>query len=123
MKQPYIVLLQTESISRITGKPLTTITFVGCKDRKEYVTYIDVSNHNHEHWSHVLRNPDSGFCISNVKLKSKLTKKGQGIVNADSRFRIEAEYESLDMMLAEIQEIWAEQDRKDDSDRYRDLFE
>ena len=123
MKQPYIVIEQREGFSRITGHPLTTIIFVGCKDRKEYVTYIDQANRNTEHWSHILRNPQHGFAISNVKLKSKVTRQGQGIINADSEFRIESEYESLDEMLAEIQEIWQEQDRKGDSDRFRDLFE
>jgi hypothetical protein len=123
IKQPYIVIEQRPGYSKIAGTPMTTLTLIGIKDRREYVTYVDTPNRNAEHWQHITRNPTHGFVLRNLDITNKTTKKGQPIVNADSEILIEVEELSLDPILNTVNEFWDEEDRKRDSDRFGDLFE
>jgi len=123
MKQPYIVLEQKPGYSKIAGTPMTTLTLVGVKDRREYVTYVDTPNRNADHWLHITRNPTHGFVLRNLKTTNKTTKKGQTIINADSEPIIEWETDTLDEVLVDAQKYWAEEDRKNGSDKFGDLFE
>jgi hypothetical protein len=123
IKQPYIVLEQRQGFSQKYGTEMTTITMVGVKDRREYVTYIDTPNRNTVNWSHITRNPTHGFVLRNLNTTSKSTKKGQTIINADSEPIIEWETELLDEVLIDAQKYWSEEDRKKDSDKFGDLFE
>lgn len=123
IKQPYIVLEQRQGFSQKYGTEMTTITMVGVKDRREYVTYIDSPNRNTANWSHITRNPTHGFVLRNLNTTNKSTKKGQTIINADSAPIIEWETDELDEVLVDAQKYWSEEDRKKDSDKFGDLFE
>jgi len=123
MKQPYIVIEQRPGYSKIAGTPMTTLILVGVKDRREYVTYVDTPNRNAQHWSHITRHANHGFVLRNLTATNKTTKKGQCIINADSEPIIEWETDTLDEVLVDAQKFWAEEDRKNDSDKFGDLFE
>lgn len=123
IKQPYIVVEQKPGYSKIAGTPMTTLILVGVKDRREYVTYVDTPNRNAENWQHITRNPGHGFVLRNLQTTNKTTKKGQTIINADSQAIIEWEADSLDEVLIDAQRYWEEEDRKNGSDKFGDLFE
>jgi hypothetical protein len=123
IKQPYIVLEQRSGYSKIAGTPMTTLILVGVKDRREYVTYVDTPNRNADHWLHITRNPGHGFVLRNLKITNKTTKKGQCIINADSQAIIEWEADTLDEVLIDAQKYWEEEDRKNGSDKFGDLFQ
>jgi len=118
-KQPYIVLKQEQRTSKKYGTPMTKITLLGVKDRQEYVTYIDSPNHNHDNWSHIIRNPDHGFILSNLKIKEY---QGRLLINADSRPLIQREDWDDSEIMRELAEIWAEEDLRNNTDRFSDLF-
>lgn len=123
MKQPYIVLEQRAGYSKIAGTPMTTIVMVGVKDRREYVTYVDTPNRNAENWGHITRHADHGFVLRNLTTTNKTTRKGQTIINADSDPIIEWETDTIDEVLADAQKYWAEEDARNDSDKFSDLFD
>jgi predicted alpha/beta hydrolase len=120
VKQPYVVLKQEAGFSRHLGTEYVKITFLGIKDRKEYITYVDTPNHNYKNWEHIIRNPRHGFVVRNLKTK---THKGHELVNADSRPIIEIEDTDDVEIMRQVAEIWAEEDLKANSDRFRDMFE
>jgi hypothetical protein len=123
IKQPYIVVEQRAGYSKIAGTPMTTLILVGVKDRREYVTYVDTPNRNATNWQHITRHPEHGFVLRNLNTTNKTTKKGQTIINADSEPIIEWETDELDEVLIDAQKYWDEEDRKNDSDKFGDLFE
>lgn len=123
IKQPYIVLEQRQGHSQKYGTEMTTIIMVGVKDRREYVTYIDAPNRNVKHWQHITNSPTHGFVLRNLDTTNKSTKKGQTIINADSQPIIEWETDTLDEVLADAQKFWAEEDKRNGSDKFGDLFE
>ena len=123
IKQPYIVIDQRPGYSKIAGTPMTTLTLIGVKDRREYVTYVDTPNRNAVKWQHITSNPTHGFVLRNLDITNKTTKKGQPIVNADSEILIEGEELSLEPILVTMKNFWDEEDRKTNSDRFGDLFE
>ena len=119
MKQPYIVLKQEQSTSKRYGTPMTKITLLGVKDRKEYITYIDAPNRNHKNWDHIVRNPEHGFILGNLKTK---THKDKDLIDADSRPLIQREdYDDVEIM-KELAEIWAEEDLRRNTDKFSELF-
>ena len=120
IKQPYVVLKQDWGRSKHLGTEYVKITVMGIKDRKEYVTYVDTPNHNYKNWEHIIRNPNHGFVISNIKTKQH---KGKELVDADSKPMIDWEDNDDTEILRQIAEIWAEEDLKNNSDKFRDLFE
>jgi hypothetical protein len=120
IKQPYAVLKQEYGHSKHLGTEYVKITFLGIKDRKEYVTYIDTPNHNYKNWAHIINNPKHGFVVRNLKIK---THKGRELIDADSKPIIEWEDNNDQEIMRQIAEIWAEQDTKDQSDHFRDLFQ
>ena len=122
IKQPYIVIEQKSGYSKIAGTPMTTLILVGVKDRREYVTYVDTPNRNAVNWNHITRNPEHGFVLRNLQTTNKTTKKGQSIINADSEPIIEWETDSVDEVLIDAQRYWEEEDRKNASDKFGDLF-
>lgn len=123
MKQPYIILEQRQGYSQKYGTEMTTIIMVGVKDRREYVTYIDTPNRNAANWQHITNHTERGYVLRNLKLTDKTTKKGQQIINADSDPIIEWETDTLDEVLIDAQKYWAQEDRKNGSDKFGDLFE
>ena len=123
IKQPYIVVEQRPGYSKIAGTPMTTLILIGVKDRREYVTYVDTPNRNAAHWAHITRHATHGFVLRNLTPTNKTTKKGQTIINADSEPIIEWEADSLDEVLIDAQRYWEEEDRKNLSDKFGDLFE
>ena len=123
LKQPYIILSQRSSVSKVYGTPMTEIRLVGCKDRLEYVTYIDQGNQNHSQWQHITRNPQHGFILRNLRTTKRTTKSGLPLINADSEPIIEWEDTDMDKQRRQLAELWAEEDRKNDSDKFGDLFE
>lgn len=120
MKQPFVVLKQERGYSKHLGTEYVKITFLGVKDRQEYVTYIDTPNHNYKNWTHIIQNPKHGFVVRNLKTK---THKGKTLIDADSKPIIEIEDDDDVDIMRQVAEIWAEEDIKNNSDRFRDLFE
>lgn len=119
MQQPYIVIKQQSSTSKVYGTPMTKITFIGVKDRQEYVTYIDQPNKNYRNWQHIINNPTHGFVLRGLKTKDF---KDKTLINADSKPIIEWEDDDDVEIMQVLAEIWAEQDRRDGSDKFSDLF-
>ena len=118
MKQPYIILKQEQSVSKRFGTPMTKITMVGVKDRREYITYIDAPNRNHRNWDHIIRNPNHGFVLRNLKIKEH---RGKLLIDADSHPIIEWEDINDVAIMDQLTEIWAEEDLRN-TDKFRDLF-
>ncbi len=119
IKQPYLVLKQQASTSKKYGTPMTKITLLGIKDRREYVTYVDTPHHNYRNWQHIIQNPSHGFIVSNIKTKAH---KDKILVDADSRPIIDWEDTSDEEMMRQISELWAEEDSRRGTDKFRDLF-
>lgn len=119
MKQPYIVLKQEQSTSKRFGTPMTKITLLGVKDRKEYITYIDAPNHNHKNWDHIVRNPEHGFVLRNLRTK---THKDKDLIDADSKPIIEWEDVDDVEIMNQLADIWAEEDKRNGTDKFSDLF-
>ena len=120
VKQPYVILKQEWGRSKHLGTEYVKITFLGIKDRQEYHTYVDTPNHNYKNWSHIINNPTHGFVVRNLKTK---THKGKTLIDADSRPIIDWEDNDDDEIMRQVSEIWAEEDLREGSDRFRDLFE
>lgn len=120
IKQPYVVLKQEWGRSRHLGTEYVKITVMGIKDRKEYHTYVDTPNHNYQNWQHIINNPQHGFVIRNLKTKEH---KGKTLINADSKPIIEWEDDNDTEIMRQISEIWAEEDIKNNSDRFWDIVE
>ena len=99
---------------------MVTITFKGLKDRNIYTTYVDEPNHNYKNWTHVINNPQHGFVLRNLNTKAN---KGKLLIDADSKPIIDVESDDPDSMFKQINEFWDQEDRKNNSDRYSDLFE
>lgn len=118
MKQPYLVLSQRTFRSHNHGQPVTELVLIGCKDRCQYKTYIDVQNKNYKHWQHVILNPNSGFALSGLTIKDK----EKYLINADSQPNIDIQ-DTKESLFADLHEIWQEEDRKKNSDKFKDLFE
>ena len=117
--QNYIVLTQEPGLSQVTGRPYVKLTIVGTKDRREYVTYVDSANHNQKNWFHIINNPQNGFILKNLRTK---VSKDKLLIDADSKPQIAAEHDSLEYLLQTLQEVWAEQDNKAQTN-FRELFE
>lgn len=117
--QPYVVLKQEAATSKKYGTPMTKITLLGVKDRREYVTYVDAPNRNHKNWTHIINNPEHGFVLRNIKTKLH---KDKELVDADSKPIIELEMEDDLEIMRQVAEIWAEEDLRNNSDHFRDLF-
>jgi hypothetical protein len=92
---------------------------VGAKDRKEYITYIDKPNRNYKHWQHIVANPEHGFVLRNLIVKRH---KDRLLIDADSQPIIECEDDNSERILSILQDVWSEQDRTAESDRFSDLF-
>ena len=118
IKQPYLVLSQRTFRSQNHGQPVTEIVLIGCKDRCQYKTYIDIQNKNYKHWQHIILNPESGFALRGLNVKN--TEKY--LINADSKPNIDIQANTKDELFAELHSIWIEEDQKKNSDRFQDLF-
>jgi hypothetical protein len=119
-KQPYLVINQEARTSMKYGTPMTKIYFLGIKDRKEYWTYVDLPHRNYKNWSHIINNPDHGFVLRNLQTKMH---KNEELIDADSKPIIDVEMESLEEVMEIIAEFWEKEDRKRNTDKFRDLFE
>ena len=119
IKQPYVVLKQEESTSKKYGTPMTKITLLGVKDRKEYITYVDTPHRNYKNWEHVINNPTHGFVLRNITTKIH---KDKELVDADSKIIIEWEDNDDSEIMRQVAEIWAEEDLRNGSDKFSDLF-
>jgi len=117
--QPYIVLKQESRTSKKYGTPMTKITFLGVKDRKEYVTYVDAPHRNYKNWQHIINNPNHGFVLSNLTFKKY---KDDILIDADSKPLIQREDVNDKEIMEELAEIWAEEDRRNNTDKFSDLF-
>lgn len=119
MKQPYFVVSQEHKSSKF-GTEMVQVTLLGIKDRQQYTTYIDKPNRNYKNWQHVIDNPDDGFILDNLLLK---THKDKVLVNADSKVVIAWQCEEKNTVIDQINDLWNEQDRKDQAGTFRDLFQ
>jgi len=118
MSQPYIIISQKTGLSKYGGT-LITINMIGVNDRQEYKTYIDPRNFNYANWQHITQNPGHGFVIRSLKIKNK----DKRLISADSKPIIEWEHDDPEVILAQLEEIWNEQDNQRTATTFRDLFE
>lgn len=118
MTQLYMVIKQEPGHSRHLGTPLVKITFVGITDRREYVTYVDLPNHNRKNWQHIIDNPTRGYVLRNLQIKQH---RDRLLINADSQPLIEVEEASLEPILNVVESHWDRQDQG--PNRFGDLFE
>jgi len=119
INQPYLIIKQEAATSKKYGTPMTKITLLGIKDRKEYITYVDTPHRNYKNWEHIIRNPEHGFIVRNIKTKIH---KDKELVDADSKVIIEWEDINDQEMLKQISEVWAEEDLRAGTDKFSDLF-
>jgi len=117
MKQPYLVLSQRTFRSQNHGQPVTEIILIGCKDRCQYKTYIDIQNKNYKHWQHIILNPDSGFALSGLTIKNQ----EKYLINADSHPNIDIQ-DHRDYLFADLQDIWMDEDKKKNATKFQELF-
>jgi hypothetical protein len=118
MKQYYAVVKQEQSYSKYGGS-ITAITLIGLHDRQEYKTYIDPSNFNADHWGHIIRHPEHGFILGNLKTKRKLEKL---IINADSDPIIAWEHDNIDALVEAVIEKWRQEDQTKHLPKFDDFF-
>lgn len=116
--QPYIVIEQRTGLSKYGGV-LHTIKMIGVNDRKEYKTYVDPRNHNFQNWAHIVNNPKHGFVIRSCKVKNQ----EKFLISADSKPIIEWEHDDTSVILAQLEEIWKEEDAKRNATTFRELFD
>lgn len=119
MIQPYLVLSQRTIRSKSHGHPITEITLIGCSDRCQYKTYIDIQNKNYRNWQHIVNNPKKGFALGNLIIKNS----SKYLISADSELTIDIKSDRPEQLLSELYEIWIEQDQKKNTNKFRDLFE
>ena len=117
VKQPFIILKQTQIFSKYGGT-VWRIDMVGVRDRADYVTYVDPRNSNYEGWAHIIRNREHGFVIRMLKEK----KDKDGLISADSRPIIEWQHDDKDVILKQLADLWQDQDADKDPTTFRDLF-
>lgn len=118
MKQPYLVLSQRTFRSHNHGQPVTEIILIGCKDRCQYKTYVDIQNKNYKFWQHIVNNPQSGFALRNLKIKDT----AKYLISADSEPIIDIQADTANELFADLHSIWIEEDQKKTSEKFRDLF-
>jgi hypothetical protein len=119
MTQNYIIVKQ-ETMNSKYGGEIIKITLVGTRDRFEYTTYIDPRNRNATNWFHIINHPTRGYVVSGIKTKQ--SKDGKLLVNADSDPIISAECEHSSELFCELIAVWREQDEKTPN-QFRNLFE
>ena len=115
IKQNYVIYNQRSGVSKHGGR-LITINAIGVTDRKEYITYIDPTNYNSQHWIDVTNKPTGGFLVKGLNIKK------DNILNADSKFQVVAETLTPEPILVELHDIWKEQDEVKAPNTFRDLF-
>lgn len=119
MTQNYVIVKQ-ETIASKYGGEVVKITLVGTRDRFEYTTYVDPRNHNVKNWWHIINHPTRGYIISGVKTKQ--TRDGKLVINADGDPLIRAECEASSELFRELLAVWREQDEQTPN-QFRNLFE
>jgi hypothetical protein len=119
MTKLYAVLEQKEIKSKHGGW-VTEITFVDILDREELTTFVDPGNRNYKNWQHIINNPNHGFVLKNLKRKGQPEDK---LINADSKPVINEEFEDIAEMISLIQELWRRQDRRNNPNRFWEMFE
>ena len=119
MKQPYLVLSQRTFRSHNHGQPVTEIILIGCKDRCQYRTYVDIQNKNYKFWQHIVNNPQSGFAIRGLNIKDSK----KYLISADSQPVIDIQTDTKEELFSELYDVWQEEDARQNSDKFRDLFQ
>lgn len=117
--QNYAILSQQDVPSKHGGM-VREIRLVGLVDRQEYITWIDTTNFNHKHWTHIVANPDHGFILKDLKLKKMDNR--TDVINADSKPLIAWEHINILDVTAAIADKWREQDIKKGRPNFDDLF-
>lgn len=120
MSEQNYVIVKQESIDSKYGGTVVKITLVGTRDRFEYITYVDPRNRNASNWFHIINHPLRGYILSGIKTKQ--SREGKLLVNADSDPIIRAEVEDISLLFAEVLAVWREQDERIPN-QYRNLFE
>ena len=85
------------------GNRIWRIDFTGLEDRKNYYTFVDPTNRNYPNWQHIIENPESGFLISNLTLKTC----APDLISADSKPVIEHQGDQ-DSINDAVKEFWQE---------------
>lgn len=101
MSQVYCILNQRKFLSR-WGGDCYKIHLVGVDDQKIYLTYIQPSNDNFEHWRHIINNPDHAFLIEGLRIKRNT----EDIIHADSKPTIVHETSEPDQLADFLAQIW-----------------
>lgn len=118
-KQNYAILSQKDVPSKHGGM-VREIRLVGLDDRKEYITWIDSTNFNHKHWTHIISNPEHGFILKDLKIKKMDNR--DDVINADSKPIIAWEHINIHEVTSAITDKWREQDSRRGRPSFDDLF-
>jgi histidinol phosphatase-like enzyme len=108
-RQGYIVINQKQGYSQKTGRPMTTIEFLGVGDRQIWTTYIVANHKNKQNWSYICDKPAQGMVVTFHKFRSVDPTKR--IIDGDSVPRIELEADR-DQLIIECQAVWDIEDQK-----------
>ena len=119
MARHYAIIKQQDKWSRHGGR-ITEITMVGLDDRLPYTTWIDPTNMNNKHWTHITSRPEHGFIVTG--LKKKRVKDRDDVINADGRPVIAWEHTSQDDLLDTVMSHWQQQDAKNKPPSFGDFF-
>lgn len=113
---PWAVVKCDESISKITGSDMTTITFINNKGKIVH-TYVDHANKNYAFWIDIIQGFDRGFgiIVDDLRYKVKIKQVQQkyipgynfkeDLINADSKPTILAVTDSLQEVLDRLAEV------------------
>jgi len=106
MAQTYVVY-EVKSRPSKYGNDIWQIDLIGTKDRFMYRTYVDPNNRNYSNWAGIIDDPTAGYLLRNLKR----SKKGEDLINADSKPFPILVTSSRNDMLKDLVTIWKERDQ------------
>jgi len=109
MAQLYVVYDVKTKTSKY-GNEIYEISIIGTEDRFMYKTYIDVMNRNYANWAGIIREPNQGYILKNLKRRG--LKDNKNLIDADSRPQIAWVTEHKQEVLDELVDNWLERDKK-----------
>lgn len=104
----YAIIQQKNAISKVTGQPTTTITYVDLKSRKHYKGYVDQNNRNYQNWLDIVNYPAQGYIVTNVH---PVLRNDQWVIDSDCEPVIILTHPSSQDLWVEIQSAWRQADK------------
>ena len=122
MKKQYLLVDITEEISRLNGSTCWHITFLDLDDYSTWEMFVDscYRNFSRSNWDQVVYAENPYGIYSNLKRSKKTSKRGNGILNADSHPEMDIQVASYEDVIKIIEGLVA--DVKKDTGKFRELF-